>query len=143
MSTPLLLAVGHPHGLQDSTCPGTVAHVCVASRGGTDHRGLSRRSSPENEPSSISDLLPLLRTILGWTVCSGNELEGKAQAAAHHPLDLQQHVHAHGRLLSHLSPPTSLRLHPLLTVLCSFVFSTCTSSPFVLVALETAVHHVV
>lgn len=60
----------------------------VAPRGDADHRGLLRRSIPENDLFFSLVFLSWLRTkvIMRLGARSGTEGECKLQAAAHHPV---------------------------------------------------------
>lgn len=59
--------------------------------GGSTHHGDSlRRPNPENEPFSILDILPLLRSL-----CIRGEKWGEIQAAAYHPASARFFLRRH------------------------------------------------
>lgn len=71
------------HGLEQWT-----TDINVASRGSTDHRDRSRRSSAEHEPFFILDILLLLITrVMVWLSSMFRDwAASKLQTAVHHPV---------------------------------------------------------
>lgn len=93
--------LGLPHGLVQGN-----TDTNGASRGSKNHRGLSRRSNPENELFFKLSILPSLRTRAAMQLSSVRRLYlHKLQAAAHYPASPTQQGHrspVHQSFLSQL-----------------------------------------